>query len=269
MTSFTKLQGAGNDFLVFDARSGLNFDPEKQAPELCHRQFGVGADGLITISNSEKADFLMTYYNADGSRAVCGNGMRCAARFVAEQGLSSKNKLSLETDRGVVELEFVGEMIKAFMGAPEFAPDLVPISSNEECIDQSLFIDTREFKISAVSMGNPHCVILVDELSDELVLEYGPKLEKNSFFPAKTNVEFVKLVGPDVADIRVWERGVGETLACGTGVCAVFSVLRRLEKAADSMRIFARGGEFRVDWQDSGIYLTGPAKSVFNGTIDI
>lgn len=270
--SFCKMHGAGNDFVMLDARAGLDFNPEIFAREVCKRHLSVGADGLILIENSKKADFRMLYFNADGSRSVCGNGMRCAGQFIKNLCLIPKDtkSLTLETDRDIVELEFVGEMIKVYMGRPEFEPKLVPIASSEQCIAQKLVVRDREFVISAVSMGNPHCVIIVDELSDDLVLNYGKALETHPFFPEKANVEFVVLDGKDRASLRIFERGVGETLACGTGICAVFAVLKKLGQANETMQIFARGGEFRVDWDEarSGIYLTGPTKTVFTGVLD-
>lgn len=270
--SFTKMHGAGNDFVMLDARAGFDFNPEKFARAVCLQHLGVGADGLILIENSNKADFRMSYFNADGSRSVCGNGMRCAGQFIKDLELIPEDKktLTLETDRDVVELEFVGKMIKVYMGRPEFSPALVPIASPEQCIEQKLVVNDREFIISAVSMGNPHCVILQDELSDDLVRNYGKELEKHPFFPEKTNVEFVALESMDRATLRIWERGVGETLACGTGICAVFAVLKKLGKADNSMQIFAPGGEFRVDWDAvrGGIYLTGPTETVFRGALN-
>lgn len=273
---FSKMQGCGNDYIYFCQPAIFENTPEL-ARRLSDRHFGIGADGLVFILPSETADFQMRMFNADGSEgSMCGNAARCIAKYVFERGLCNKSKINLETKSGmkILDLDVVENQVRTVtvnMGPPEFEPGRIPVLlTNNPIVNHPIKIGTEAFNITCLSMGNPHCVIFTDEISDRLVHELGPQLEKHEIFPNRTNVEFVKVVDKAELNVRVWERGSGETLACGTGAAAV-CVAANLNNLTDrTVKIHLPGGDLTLEWRaDNNVYKTGPAEFVFDGHIDL
>jgi diaminopimelate epimerase len=275
---FSKLNGQGNDFVIIDdTSSSINLSKD-QIAKICHRNFGIGADGLILVRKSTDADFKMDYYNQDGSVAeMCGNGIRCMARFIHDGNLSRKKELSIETLAGVKRI-FLNldnnnvEDIRVDMGLPDFKPENIPVDITAKAVlNYRIKINSNIFYINCVSMGNPHCVILMnkgEKLSDIDLDKLGPELENHPIFPRKTNAEFVDIKNNNEVSMRVWERGVGETLACGTGACAAAVCVKKLNKiSGENVRINLPGGKLDIMWKDekSSVYLKGKVEHVFNG----
>lgn len=274
---FTKMNGLGNDFIVVYGEKDLPAGVDKLAVDLCNRYFGIGADGLVYILHSERADFRMRIINSDGSEAEqCGNAIRCVAKYVFDNGHTDKQSLTIETlGAGVQQVELTVEggkaaLVRVDMGEPILQGLQVPTTVDaERVIAHPIEVDGREFLFTAVSMGNPHAVIYVDDAAGFDLAAWGPKLETHPMFPRKTNVEFVTVNSRSQADMRVWERGAGPTLACGTGACAtvVSSVLNGLtdRKATVSLK----GGDLHIEWNeaDNHVYMTGPAAEVFRGKL--
>lgn len=272
--AFVKMHGLGNDFVVLDARYGLPFSIEAFAIAACDRHFGMGADGIVALEPSNSADFKIVYANADGSLAICANGIRCLSRYIYARGLlgeGSKN-FTLETLRGNVKIEILGsgERIRVDMGEPIFAGPGIPIAQSEEFINQPLVVGDKTYQASAVGMGNPHCVVFLDDVDGLDLLTIGPKFEFHPFFPKRTNAEFVQIIDNTRAKMRVWERGVGETLACGTGACATLAACVRNGLTARRIALDVPGGQFEVFWNeaDNHLYLSGPAEEVYSGWVD-
>jgi diaminopimelate epimerase len=279
--NFTKLQGLGNDFLLFDARKLQTCDWPALAQAMCPRRFGVGSDGLLLLLDSKTADFRMRMFNPDGSEAeACGNGLRCLVRYIVDQGLNAKSSLSIETMAGIRQARLVMEdgetaLIQVSMGKPVFESGEVPvlpeankgISFGPMLGDYPLTIDGRTVVLNFVSMGNPHAVYFVSGSVKEFPLEaVGPLVEKNSIFPRGVNFEIVKMTGHSACDMRVWERGAGETLACGSGACAVAVASKLRDLSGDNITIRLPGGNASVSWDGRGeVWLTGPAVVVFTG----
>ena len=285
--NFTKMQGLGNDFILIDC---LNNECEFRdaefgviAKKLCDRRFGIGADQLLLLYPSNIADFKMRIFNADGSEVeMCGNGIRCLAKYIWDRNLSHKNTLEIDTPAGIIRPEKAGEMVKVDMGEPILEPGTIPVNIQKSevrsqksekisnlVVDFPLKIEDKEFKITCVSMGNPHTIITVDDLSNFPVTYYGPMIESHPIFPKRTNVEFINVLNPAEITMRVWERGSGETLACGTGAsaAAVASNLKGL--AGKNVTIHLLFGDLFIEWADNNhIYMTGPAAEVFEGTIE-
>lgn len=272
---FTKMHGAGNDYVYVNLfEEQLPAPPEKLAPLVSDRHFGIGGDGLILITPSEVADARMRMFNADGSEAeMCGNGLRCVAKYVYDHGIAKKDQLSLETGAGVlsVQLETDGDLAKRVtvnMGEPILDASKIPTTFGESpVVNQRLEAGGREFEVTCVSMGNPHCVIFVDKADDDLVLKIGPQIEKAAQFPARVNVEFIEIISPTEVRQRTWERGSGETLACGTGasaVCVAGVLTGKLERRILNHLL---GGDLELHWNESDnhVYMTGPAEEVFSG----
>lgn len=284
-TKFVKMHGIGNDFIIMDFYSRQipdRVDFNQLAKKLCQRHFGIGADGLILVLPSDKYDLRMRIFNFDGSEPqMCGNGIRCFAKYAYENKLINQKKFSVETLAGeiVPELIFskenrnIIEGVKVDMGKPHLTRKEIPMSGNpdQRAINESLKLNNnKDFKITCVSMGNPHCVIFTDNVENFPVTEIGPIIEKHHFFPEKTNVEFIQPLNDYEIDFRVWERGVGETLACGTGASAavVAGVLNKIIQP-DTM-VHLKGGDLRIQWDnDEHVYMTGPADSVFHGSVYI
>ena len=273
--SFTKMHGSGNDFILIDCIkqpevTGLEL--EGLSKTLCHRRFGIGADQILLLCPSEIADFKMKIYNADGGEVeMCGNGIRCFAKYIWDRGLSRKDVLEIETLAGIIKPERAGDMVKVDMGEPILEPEKIPvdIKSSPPIIDYPLQIKDRGFKITCVSMGNPHAVIFLGEnISDFPVPTYGPLIEKHPMFPKKTNVEFVNVQSRTKLLMRVWERGSGETMACGTGASAtgVAAMLKGLTERNVSVQLL--GGNLLIEWHaNNHVYMTGPAAEVFQGMV--
>ena len=270
---FTKMQGCGNDYVYVDC---FKNKPPTDAPALSRkisdRHFGVGSDGLILICPSEKADARMRMFNADGSESeMCGNGVRCVAKYVYEHGLVRKPILTIETGRGVLtlEVELSGDKVRQVrvdMGAPILEASKIPTTlPGNPPID--VLLAPYNLRVTCVSMGNPHCITFVDEITDALVLGVGPKVEVDPAFPRRTNVEFVKVNRPDDVTVRVWERGSGETLACGTGASAVAVACVLNGRTERTITAHLPGGPLHLTWseQDNHVYMTGPAVEVFSG----
>ncbi|SFB37250.1 diaminopimelate epimerase [Cohnella sp. OV330] len=274
---FTKMHGLGNDFIVVHGEPSLPADAAERAVKLCNRYFGIGADGLVYILPSERADFKMRIINSDGSEAEqCGNAIRCVAKYVYDNRLIDREAITIETlGAGVqpVQLEVEGGLVRRVrvdMGEPILNGLDVPTTIDANpVIGQSVEIDGREFKFTAVSMGNPHAVIYVDDAVGFDLAKWGPKLETHPLFPRKINVEFAKVNSAEQVDMRVWERGAGPTLACGTGACAtlVSSVLNGL--TGRSATISLAGGDLFIEWNEDNnrVYMTGPAEAVYTGTV--
>lgn len=273
--NFTKMHGLGNDFIVVAGEQALPDNATELAIQLCNRFFGIGADGLVYILPSEKADFRMRIMNSDGSEAEqCGNAIRCVAKYVYDNGLTKQNEITIETlGAGVQKVQLTVEggkvqTVRVDMGEPILNGLQVPTTVDaERVIEHPIEVDGREFKFTAVSMGNPHCVIYVDDAVSFDLETWGPKLEKHPMFPRKINVEFATVNSRKQADMRVWERGAGPTLACGTGACATL-VASVLTGATDrTATISLKGGDLLIEWNESDnhVYMTGPAAEVFRG----
>ena len=271
---FTKMHGAGNDYIYVDCfTEDVPRDIARLAVAMSDRHKGIGADGLILIGPSEKADVRMRMFNADGSEAeMCGNGIRCVAKYAYDHGISRKDRLAVETGRGVLALQLEtaqGKVsrVRVNMGQPILEGAKIPTTlTGDPPVRQKLSAAGREFEVTCVSMGNPHCVTFVDDLNDDWVLRVGPEVERHPAFPRRVNAEFIQLVSPGEFRMRVWERGSGETQACGTGACAaaVAGVLAGLTER----RVVAHlpGGDLELEWAPGGeVFLTGPAVEVFSG----
>ncbi len=272
---FSKLHGQGNDFiLINNLENSLSLSKE-EIIHLCGRHFGIGADGLILVGDSKIGDFKMDYFNQDGSRAeMCGNGIRCMAKFIYEKNISRKANLSIETLAGIKNIYmnisngFVGN-IKVNMGQPVFTPKKIPvkIEGMKEVFNYNLKIDSKTFRVNLVSMGNPHCIIFLEEedLENFDFKKWGAVLEKHPIFPQKTNVEFVKVNSKKEITMKVWERGVGETLACGTGACAsAVAALKKGRISGNAVLVNLPGGRLVITWEND-VYLEGKVNSVFDG----
>lgn len=271
---FTKMHGAGNDYVYVDCFAERPpTDIATLAVAISNRHTGVGSDGLILICPSEVADARMRMYNSDGSEAeMCGNGVRCVAKYVYDHGIARKDRLKIETGRGVLDLELEIVMGQARrvcvnMGPPILESAQIPTTlPGDPPIRQKLSAAGRDFEVTCVSMGNPHCVTFVDELNDDWVLRVGPEVERHPAFPRRVNAEFIQLISPIEFQMRVWERGAGETQACGTGACA--SAVAGVLAGLTERKVLAHlpGGDLELDWSASGdVFMTGPATEVFSG----
>ena len=283
---FTKLQGAGNDYLYLDAINDLphcvSDAPDfynKLAVKISDRHFGAGSDGIIIIlppREGNEADFRMRMFNADGSEGeMCGNGIRCFAKYVYDRHLTDKKNINIETLAGIKTVEVflhagAGTVKEArvFMGLPEFKTEKVPANfGKSEIINEKIDAGGKEFEISCVSMGNPHCAVFVEDVKNFDVHYYGSLIENNKMFPKRINVEFVQITDDKNVLVRTWERGSGETLACGTGACAVYSIMRKTGKIKENgLNVNLYGGTLNISGGlDEGVYMVGPAEEVFTG----
>ena len=282
MITFTKMHGLGNDYIYINLLEDTNIIAQEQIPSttryLCNRHFGIGADGVIFIDKSNIADFKMTIYNSDGSKAeMCGNGIRCFAKYVYEKKITDKTIIDIETDSGVkkaymkVDRNEVTD-ITICMGEPILNTNELKkigfLSSDFEN-SSSIVIDNNSFKLYPISMGNPHVVVFVRNVDAFDVSKYGKLIESYQYFPQKTNVEFVQLLDRGHIKMRVWERGSGETYACGTGACAATAVCASISYTKRLVTTTLKGGDLRINWnpQDNNIYMSGIATKIFDGTI--
>lgn len=277
---FTKLQGCGNDYVYVDGSRENILQQEK--PELVRklsdRHFGIGGDGVIFINPSKEADFEMEMYNADGTRAeMCGNGIRCVAKFVYDKGLTDKTCITVISGGKVKTLDLTVKegkvaLVKVNMGAPELTAENVPvISQKEQVVNEPITVQGKEFRMTCISMGNPHAVVFLDDVQNLDIEAIGPYFENHPCFPNRTNTEFVKVLDRHTVEMRVWERGSGETLACGTGACAtaVACVLNGLTEEKVTVKLL--GGDLEIEWnrKENLVYMTGPAVTVFEGEVEI
>ncbi len=279
LVRFFKMHGIGNDYVYLDCLDQQCAEPNKISQKITPRRFGVGGDGLVLILPSEKHDFRMQMFNNDGTEAeMCGNAVRCIGKYLYEKGHHSEKKLQLETLRGRIELEFnlsqhgnSVDSVRVDMGEPFLHPEDIPVLlGGERAVGVPYEIDGQSFSMTCVSVGNPHAVFFVDEITDEQVLGLGPKIETDPIFPRRTNVEFVKVISRNELEMRVWERGCGETWGCGTGASAV-AVAAVLNGYCDrEILIHLRGGDLQLEWtEDNHIFQTGPAEFVFEGRMEV
>lgn len=278
MLQFTKMHGLGNDYVYMDAINQKIENRSELAKFVSDRHFGIGSDGLILICPSEKADFRMQMFNQDGSEAeMCGNGIRCVGKFVYDKGLTNKETITVETLAGIKTLVMTAkngkiETARVDMGEPILEPEKIPVISKENPVKNlKLNEEDKEFNFTCVSMGNPHAVTFIKEDVNKFdICKYGAKLEVNEAFPKKANIEFINVIDNKTLKMRVWERGAGETLACGTGACAstVAAILNGYTSREVTVHLL--GGNLKIKWDenDNHVYMTGPATTVFEGKIE-
>lgn len=277
MIQFTKMQGLGNDYVYFDAIHQEIGDVVHLARFASDRHFGVGGDGIILICPSQVADFKMRMFNCDGSEAeMCGNGIRCVGKFVYDKGLTQKKKITVETLAGIKQLALQVEngkvcLVQVDMGEPILEAKEIPVNvQNSQVLHVPIKTVDREFNFTCVSMGNPHAITIVENVDSFAVEKYGKEIEIHSVFPKKTNVEFIQVVDKAHLKMRVWERGTGETLACGTGACASAVACHLLGRTDRNVEIELLGGKLQIEWNEENhhVYMTGPAVTVFEGCLE-
>ena len=275
---FTKMEGCGNDYVYVNGFEEKIDNPNEVAIAVSDRHFGIGSDGLIIINPSEVADFKMCMYNADGSEGkMCGNGIRCVAKYVYDFNLTDKDVITVETLSGIKTLKLNVEngkvkTVRVNMGAPILECDKVPVKyDDEKMINKPVKVDGKTFNITCVSMGNPHAVTFINDTDNLEIEKIGPKFENNEIFPDKVNTEFIQIIDKNTVKMRVWERGSGETFACGTGACAslVASVLNRLTENKVTVKLLGGDLEIEYNQDENTVYMTGPARVVFTGEYDI
>ena len=275
---FTKMHGIGNDYVYVNCFTETVPDPAATARFVSDRHFGIGSDGLILIKPSEKADFEMEMYNLDGSRgAMCGNGIRCVGKYVYDYGLTDKTTITVDTLSGLKTLDLTVEngkvtLVRVDMGAPVFACSRIPVALDlETAVDQPVTVGGKEYRFTGVSMGNPHAVVFVPDTESLDLPVIGPEFEHHPLFPDRVNTEFIQVLGPNELRMRVWERGSGETMACGTGACAAAAAAIRngLADEKQPVTVHLLGGDLSIFWdRESGtLFMTGPATVVFDGEI--
>lgn len=275
---FTKMEGLGNDYVYVNCFQEKVENPSEVAIRVSDRHFGIGSDGLILIKPSEVADFCMEMYNADGTQSeMCGNGIRCVGKYVYDYGLTTKKSISVETLAGIKYLDFEIEndkvvMITVNMGKPELVPEKIPVRSTKEIlVKEPIEVCGKTYEMTCVSMGNPHCIVFVDDTEAFPLEEVGPHFEQHEMFPNRVNAEFIQILDRKTVNMRVYERGTGETMACGTGACAstVACILNGLTENEITLHLL--GGDLRVRWdrEEDTVYMTGPAKVVFDGEIEL
>lgn len=275
---FTKMQGLGNDYVYVDCTKKKLENASEVAVKVSDRHFGIGSDGLILINASSVADFEMEMYNADGSRGeMCGNGIRCVAKYVYDYGLTDQTHISVETLGGIKYLDLTVEegrvrQVRVDMGRPMLCPAEIPVIANgESVIDMPIEVDGTEYRMTAVGMGNPHAVVFVEDVDGLEIEQIGPKFEHHPCFPNRVNTEFVKVLDRNTVKMRVWERGSGETLACGTGACAVAVACILNGLTENKVIVQLLGGDLLIEWDREAdkVYMTGPAEVVFDGEIEL
>ena len=274
---FTKMHGIGNDYIYFNCMEKEIENPEELSLKLSDRHFGIGGDGIVLILPSKVADFRMRMFNADGSEGkMCGNASRCIGKYVFEKGLTDKDVVTLETLAGIKTLNLTVEDNKVIevevnMGEAILNPKDIPVNINKDkIVNETITVDSKEYDITCVSMGNPHCIVYMDNIDDLEIDKIGPKFENHELFPERINTEFLEVIDKNTIKMRVWERGSGETYACGTGACAatVASVLNNYCNIDEEVTVKLRGGDLKIKYLSNGlVYMTGPAEFVFEGRI--
>ena len=275
---FTKMHGCGNDYVYVNLFEEQLDNPAEVSIKVSDRHFGIGSDGLITIGPSDKADFRMHIYNADGSEAeMCGNGIRCVAKYVYDHHLTDKTKITVETGAGILTLILFPkdgkvEQVRVDMGEPILTPAEIPVvADGDKVIDEPIEVGGKTWNMTCVSMGNPHAVVFVDDTANFPLETYGPLFENHERFPKRTNTEFVQIISRTEANMRVWERGSAETWACGTGTCACVMACILNGKTEDKVLVHLRGGDLTIEYdrESNHVFMTGPATEVFSGEIEI
>ena len=275
---FTKMQGLGNDYVYVNCFKETIENPPEMAKKVSNRNFGIGSDGLIMINPSDVADFEMEMYNADGSRSeMCGNGIRCVGKYVYDYGLTEKEHISVETLAGIKYLDLTVEdgkvkLVKVDMGSPELVPENIPIvADGTRVTEETIHVTGSESRMTGVSMGNPHAVVYVEDVKGLDIETIGPAFENHERFPNRVNTEFVKVLDRNTVEMRVWERGSGETMACGTGACAVAVACILNGFTEDKVTVKLLGGDLQIEWDKEAdkIYMTGPAAVSFDGEINL
>lgn len=275
---FTKMQGCGNDYIYVNCFEETVADPSNTSILLADRHFGVGGDGLVLISPSDTADFDMDMYNADGSRSgMCGNAIRCVGKYVYDRGFTDKKVITVSTQTGVKTLwldvqDGAVRTVRVCMGRPDFSPGAVPVlGEGDTFLNREIEVLGEAWTVSAVSVGNPHCVTYVENPYALDFERIGPAFEHHPAFPARTNTEFVQIIDARTLKVRVWERGSGETFACGTGASAVLAVTAKLGLCANETVVCLRGGKLHIEWdrETDLLYMTGPAEFVFDGEVEL
>lgn len=275
---FTKMQGLGNDYVYVNCFKETIENPPEMAKKVSNRNFGIGSDGLIMINPSDVADFEMEMYNADGSRSeMCGNGIRCVGKYVYDYGLTEKEHISVETLAGIKYLDLTVEdgkvkLVKVDMGSPKLVPANIPIvADGDRVIDEPINVNGTEYRMTGVSMGNPHAVVYVEDVKGLDIETIGPAFENHERFPNRVNTEFVKVLDRNTVEMRVWERGSGETMACGTGACAVAVACILNGLTEDKVTVKLLGGDLQIEWDKEAdkVYMTGPAEVSFDGEINL
>ena len=274
---FTKMHGIGNDYVYVDCTKGMLKNPERTAQLVSDRHFGIGSDGLILICPSDRADFRMDMYNADGSRGeMCGSGIRCVGKYVYDCGLTDREEITVETLAGIRYLKLLVEekkvaKVQVNMGEPVLDPERIPVKADgDTVVAEPILVCGKEWKMTCVSMGNPHAVVFVDTPVKEFPLqETGPYFERHERFPKRVNTEFGRVLGPELLEMRVWERGSGETFACGTGACASAVAAALNGRCGRKTTVKLLGGDLEIEWreEDNCVYMTGSATTVFDGEI--
>lgn len=273
---FTKMEGLGNDYIYVNCFQEKVEQPQKLAIQYSDRHFGIGSDGLILIMPSEVADFRMDMYNSDGSQAeMCGNGIRCVGKYVYDYGLTQKTQITVETLAGIKTLNLYVEqgkvkLVTVDMGSPILQSSLIPVVSEKpEVVNEPITVAGTAYRVTCVSMGNPHAVVFMDNVKELPLETIGPEFEHHAWFPRRINTEFVEVLNPHEVNMRVWERGAGETLACGTGACASAVACILNHKTENEITLHLVGGDLKVQWDrdTNRIFMTGPATVVFDGEI--
>ena len=269
---FTKMHGLGNDFMVVNCLGEDCPEFRDKVAQWSDRRFGVGFDQLLVVRPSEKADFKMEIINADGGEVeMCGNGIRCVAQYLVRHGLTTKKELTIETLAGIMRPRLLDDMVEVDMGEPELDGPKIPTTLQGRVIEHPVEIDGQEFAITCVSMGNPHCVIFVDSVETFPVTTLGPKFENLDLFPKRINTEFIQVLDPTHLKMRVWERGAGETFACGTGACGALVASVLTGRASREATLHLKGGNLVIHWSqmDNHVYMTGPGEEVYSGNIKV
>lgn len=275
---FTKMHGCGNDYIYVNCLEEVVEDPGKTAVYVSDRHFGIGSDGLILICPSKAADFRMRMFNADGSEGeMCGNGIRCVAKYVYDHKLTEKTRISIETKGGIKDLDLTVEggkvsLVKVNMGAPVLETAKIPVVfEGEKCINEPITVDGETYRMTAVSMGNPHAVVFVEDTENLPLQEIGPKFEHHAMFPNRINTEFVQVLNRKEVNMRVWERGSGETLACGTGTCATVTACVLNGMTDHEITVHLLGGDLFLNYDEENgvVWMTGPASEICHGEIEI
>ena len=275
---FTKMNGIGNDYVYVNCFEEKIENPSEVAIKISNRNYAVGSDGLIMINPSKVADCEMEMYNADGSRSeMCGNGIRCVGKYIYDYGLTDKTRVSVETLAGIKYLDLTVEngkvtLVKVDMGSPELMPANIPVvAEGDSVINAPIMVDGKEYRMTAVSMGNPHAVVYMDDIKNLEIEKIGPKFENHERFPRRVNTEFVRVIDRNTVEMRVWERGSGETMACGTGACAVAVACILNGLTEDKVTVKLLGGNLFIEWDREAdkVYMTGPAAVSFEGEIEI